>query len=97
MLDAVFDTIVHNVGHKFVRAEGGGDQPIDIRMSLCGIGHEAGDVCFPVVSGEEEKRLTNDRCGALPDACVEGIGDGGRGEFHVCRLDDGIGLSFSEK
>ena len=87
--DAVGDALDHDVGDFFVEAEGLGDVEFDAGMFGGGLGGEVGDVGGGVAAGGEEVGVDDDEGGALGDALVERLCDGGFGEFHVGGFDDG--------
>ena len=88
MLEAVIDALEHELGDFFIEAQRLGHVEADARMFGGGLGNHARDVGGGVAAGSEEVRMYDDEGGALFDALVESVFDGGLGEFHVRRFDD---------
>ena len=89
MIQAVIDALEHESGEFFVEAEGLGDVVADAGVSGGSRRDDAWDVGGGMASGGEKIGMYDDEGGALGDAAVEGLVDGGGAEFHVGGLDDG--------
>jgi hypothetical protein len=97
VLEAVGDALDDEGGDLFVESQGLGDVEADGGVPGGGRGGEAGDVGGGVASGGEEVGVDDDEGGALGDATVEGLRDGGRGEFHMGGFDDGQAGNAAEE
>jgi len=71
-----------------MESEGWGDDPADGRVSGCSIPDKRGNVFRPVSTWREEPGEDDDSVGSEFNAAVEGLLDGGLGEFHMGGFND---------
>lgn len=98
MLEALVDSLKHEGGDFLIKSQGLGDVKSHVWMFGGGGSGQSRNIGGGVLAGGEEIRMNDDQRGPLGYAAVEGLGDGGLGQFHMGGFDDlGFGNAFEDR